>query len=207
MTPTDLTAGYVSGPSAATEPRRRSLRRVATARRIVLVEGITDQIVIEALAARRGLDLGAIDAAVAPMGGAHAIRTFLDIIRRRPAPPEVVIGLCDERESGEFGDAAAVAGVAQFEFHVCRPDLEAELIRALTVPVMEDLIDSSGDLAALRTLQQQTPWRDRPAHEQIHRFLRAKARRMHSYAGLMVDALRDDEVPGPLRSVVELLGR
>ncbi|MEJ7799684.1 MAG: hypothetical protein WKF60_04140 [Ilumatobacter sp.] len=50
----DSVGGYVSGPAAATEPRRLALERVASASGIVLVEGVTDQIAVETLAAAAG---------------------------------------------------------------------------------------------------------------------------------------------------------
>ena len=45
-------AGYVSGPSAATEATVRALARMGDASAVILVEGISDQIAIETLARR-----------------------------------------------------------------------------------------------------------------------------------------------------------
>jgi hypothetical protein len=61
-------SGYVSGPAAATEATARALREAADARAIVLVEGISDQIALETLAARRGRDLDGEVVAIVPMG-------------------------------------------------------------------------------------------------------------------------------------------
>ena len=46
---------------------------------VVLVEGVSDQRALEALAQRRGRDLDAEGISVIPMGGAQAIGHFLDV--------------------------------------------------------------------------------------------------------------------------------
>ncbi len=45
----------------------------SSARTVVLVEGVSDQMAVEALAVRRGRDLGAEGIAVIPMGGSKNI--------------------------------------------------------------------------------------------------------------------------------------
>lgn len=64
------------------------------ARTVVLVEGTSDQLALEALAERRGRDRAAEGVAVVPMGGATNIRRFLD--RFGPHGLDVrLAGLCD----------------------------------------------------------------------------------------------------------------
>ena len=70
--------GYVHGPAAATEATAVALAKVAAAQAVVLVEGISDQIAVETLAARGGRDLGAEHVVVLPVGGAHAITRYLE---------------------------------------------------------------------------------------------------------------------------------
>ena len=210
--PNDFIDGYVSGPSAATAPRRLALEQVGDARHIVLVEGITDQIAVEALAARCGIDLDHDGVVVAPMGGAHAIDTFLHAIGRRVNSAASMGGLCDRREApvfraalhrAGFGPVANDADLEQLGFFVCEADLEMELIRAVGAARILELLGEHGDLAAFRTLQKQAPWRDQPAEAQLHRFFRSKARRMHRYARVLVDAA--DAAPRPLLGVLGLL--
>ena len=210
--PVDFVDGYVSGPSAATEPRRLALERVADARHIVLVEGITDQIAVETLAARCGIDLLHDGVVVAPMGGAHAIDTFLDAIGRRANAAASMSGLCDRREAPVFRTALRRAGVGpasndaeleQLGFFVCEMDLEMELIRAVGADRILELLAEHDDLAPFRTLQKQAPWSDQPAEAQLHRFFRSKARRMHRYARVLVDAA--DIAPRPLLGVLGLI--
>src|SRR6266545_6209801 len=87
-------------------------------RAVVLVEGISDQLALEALAARRGRDLHAEGISVVPIGGARNIGSFLDGFGPRGLDVKLA-GLCDTREEGALG------------FYVCDTDLEDELIRAL----------------------------------------------------------------------------
>jgi hypothetical protein len=88
-------------------------------------------------------------------------------------------------------------------FHVCEPDLEGELIRALGAHGVRELVAASGDLGPLRTFERQPDWQGRAAEAQLHRFLRSSSRRNLRYARLLVDAAVDaDRVPAPLEAVL-----
>lgn len=153
---------------------------------VVLVEGISDRIALETLAARRGRSATIVD-----MGGAHAIRRYLE--RYAGAP---VVALCDEREQAVF----VRAGVERF--HVCVADLEDELIRALGAERVEELLDGR-DRSSLRTFQRQPQWRGRPLHEQLRRFLCSSDNRKLRYVPVLVEAVVDAEcVPRPLGAVL-----
>jgi hypothetical protein len=60
----ELLAGYVSSPDAATKATVMALERAAGARAVVLVEGVSDQIAVEKLADRMPKPLDAVLAAV-----------------------------------------------------------------------------------------------------------------------------------------------
>ena len=153
---------------------------------VVLVEGISDRLALETLARRRGVRVSIVD-----MGGAHAIRRFLDLYADAR-----VVGLCDEREQYVF----ARAGVERFE--VCVADLEDELIRALGPERVEDVL-AERDRSSLRTFQRQPQWRGRPLHDQLRRFLCSSDRRKLRYLPLLVDAAVDAGcVPVPLDAVL-----
>src|SRR5688572_24233792 len=123
---------------------------------VLLVEGVSDQVALEALARRRGRNLDAERVSIVPMGGAHRIRTFLD--RFGPHGSNVrLAGLCDEGEERDFQRALERAGLGsnlnrgEMErrgFYVCVADLEDELIRALGVASVEDVVDAQGDLGS-----------------------------------------------------------
>jgi hypothetical protein len=158
---------------------------------VILVEGLSDRIALETLAARRGLTVD-----IVPMGGAHAIRRFLE---RYDGVP--VVGLCDEREAPVF----ARAGLERF--HVCVADLEDELIRALGASGVEAVLRANGHLEAFRMFQTQPAWRGRPVEPQLRRFLCASDRRKLRYARHLVDAAVDaGRVPEPLDAVLAATG-
>lgn len=175
-------------------------------RTLVIVEGTSDRRALEALALRCGRDLDAEGVFIEPIGGAQQIGSFL---RRFVAqtPNVRLAGLCDVGEERHFRRALEQAGFgsdltrADLEglgFYVCDADLEDELIRALGVAVVEQVIAEQGELRAFRTLQKQAPWQGRPRDEQLRRFMGSGGRRKIRYAHLLVDALDLTRVPRPL---------
>jgi hypothetical protein len=191
--------GYVSGPAAATEATARALARLGEPATVILVEGVSDQIAIETLARAEGRDL---EAAVVPIGGAHAFGQFLDRFGPAGAGLRVVV-LCDADEEPVIRRAVARAGV-EVPVFVCEADLEDELIRAVTPDRVQDLLDVHGNLGSFRTLQKQPTWRDQALHAQLRRFLASGATRKLRYAEeLMVAAVGLGRVPAPLQGVLD----
>lgn len=205
-----LLDGYVHGPAAATEATARALAKAAAADAVILVEGVSDQIAVETLAASRGRDLSAERVVVLPMGGAHAITRYLT--RFGPAGAGLKLaGLCDSGEenivrrglaNAGLGPVETRAGLEQLGFYVCVEDLEDELIRAIGVPRVEALIDSQGDLGSLRSLQRQPEWRSQPAGAQLHRFMGSGSRRKLRYARLLAGAADLGRLPHPLEALL-----
>ena len=179
-------------------------------RAVVLVEGLSDQAALEALAGRCGRDLPAEGISVVPIGGAQSVGRFLE--RYGPAGLDLrLAGLCDVGEEGEFKRGLERAGLgtdltrADLEllgFYVCEADLEDELIRALGAATVEQVVEAQGELRAFRTLQKQAAWRDRPVEEQLRRFMGSGGRRKIRYGRLLVAALDLNRVPRPLDRVL-----
>jgi hypothetical protein len=179
-------------------------------RAVVLVEGTSDQVAVEALAERRGRNLGAEGVTVVAMGGAQSIGRFL----RRFGPQGLDVrlaGLCDAAEEGEFrreleraglGSHLGRADIEALGFYVCVADLEDELIRALGTESVEQVVDAQGDLGSFRTLQKQPAWRGRSTGEQLRRFMGSGGSRKIRYARLLVEALDPSRVPRPLDLVL-----
>src|SRR5207248_1151474 len=107
---------------------------------IVLVEGISDRIAVEALAERRHRNLAAEE---------------LDVRR----------GL----ERAGFSHDLTRADMERLGFFVCIADLEDELIRALGAASVETVLEAHGDLRSFRTLQKQPAWRGRSTEQQLRR--------------------------------------
>ncbi|MBA3728957.1 MAG: ATP-dependent endonuclease [Actinobacteria bacterium] len=179
-------------------------------RAVVLVEGISDQRALEALAKRRGRNLDAENISIVPMGGATNIGGFLD--RFGPQGLGVrLAGLCDAAEEGDFqrgleraglGSNLTRSGMERLGFYVCVADLEDELIRSLGAASVEQVIDDQGDIGSFRTLQKQPAWQGRAHEEQLRRFMGSGGRRKIRYARLLVDALDLIQVPRPLDRVL-----
>ena len=186
------------------------LAAAAAPRAVVLVEGISDQVALETVAGRLGRDLDAERIAVLPIGGAHSVGRFLN--RFGPRGLDVgLAGLCDAPEEREFrrgleraglGSDLTRAGLERLGFYVCDADLEEELIRAVGVSRVLQVVDLQRDLGSFRTLQKQPAWRDRPLAEQLRRFLGSGGRRKIRYARLLVEALDLAQVPRPLERVL-----
>lgn len=178
--------------------------------KVVLVEGMSDQFALEALAARHGRDLHAEGIAVLPIGGAQAIGRFVEQFGPRGLDLRLA-GLCDVGEEGDFRRGLERAGLGsnlsrkdmeRLGFYVCVADLEDELIRALGTDAVQEVVDAQGDLGSFRTLQKQGPWQGRPIADQLRRFMGSGGRRKIRYASLLVDALELTRVPRPLDLVL-----
>jgi hypothetical protein len=186
------------------------LARAAAARVVVLVEGISDQIAIEAAALRLGRDLAGEGVVVLPAGGVGSIGGLA--LRFGPMGAGVPLaGLCDAAEvawlckalvKARVGIALDREGLQRLGFYVCDRDLEDELIRAVGVERALALVQENGDLDAFRTLQRQRAWKDAPVEDQFRRFLGAGARRKLRYAALFVAAVELGRMPGPLLQVL-----
>lgn len=186
------------------EPARSA--RGAEVRRVVLVEGVSDQVAVETLARARARDLGAEGVVVAPLGGATNVGRQLEALGPRGWGAKVA-GLCDageERffrrglESAGFGavpDRDALEGLG---FFVCAADLEDELIRALGADAVCPALEGEGDLRAFRTFQKQPAQRERSVERQLRRFLGTTKGRKAQYAHRLVKALGPDAAPAPL---------
>jgi hypothetical protein len=161
---------------------------------VVLVEGESDRIAVETLAARRGRDLAAEGVAVIAVGGAHALERAL-----RTLEAERVAGLYDRGEETAVRRGLDRAGVTPHGFFACDPDLEGELVRALGPERMLQLVEERGQLAAFRTYQRQPEKRSLSLEAQLHGWLHNWKVR---YAAALVDALDLDRVPPPLDGVL-----
>jgi hypothetical protein len=198
--------------SRSTEPNAEP---TSSARAIVLVEGVSDQLALEALAERRGRDLDSEGISIVPMGGSKNLGSYLT--RFGPPGPGVgLAGLCDEAEEGDLRRGLERAGLGsdltreQMEslgFYVCVADLEDELIRSLGVASVLRIVDAQGELGSFRTFQRQPAQRGRTEEEQLRRFVGTLSGRKIRYAPVLVDSLDLTRVPRPLDGVLAYLER
>ncbi|MDR3083616.1 MAG: ATP-dependent endonuclease, partial [Streptomyces sp.] len=179
-----VTAWAAGGPG---DPARELAARLPV-RTAVLLDGLSAVAAVSALAARRGRNLEAEGVCVLSMGGAMNIARFAHLL----GPPGLglrLTGLCDERERGYYARGLERAGAAQQEFFVCAADLEDELIRALGVTQVEELVRAQGDHRALRTFLRQPAQQGRTSQQQLRRFLGTKKGRKIHYGRVLTEAL------------------
>jgi hypothetical protein len=179
-------------------------------RAVVLVEGVSDQLALEALAGRRGRNLDAEGISIVPIGGSKNIKRFLD--RFGPRGSDIrLAGLCDAAEAGDFQRGLERAGLGsnltraemeRLRFYVCVADLEDELIRSLGAAAVEQVIDAKGQLGLFRSFQKQPAWQGRKHEEQLRRFFGTHRGRKIESAALLVGALDLMRVPRPLDLVL-----
>ncbi|MFJ6632599.1 TOPRIM nucleotidyl transferase/hydrolase domain-containing protein [Streptomyces sp. NPDC091376] len=166
-------------------------------RAAVLLEGLSDAAAVDALAASRGRSLAAEGICVLPMGGAMNIGRFAALLG--PSGLDLrLTGLCDAAERRYYARGLERAGATQQGFFVCAADLEDELIRALGVTQVQELVRAEGDLRALETFLRQPAQQGRTSQQQLRRFLGTKKGRKIHYGRVLAEALAPDRVPAPL---------
>ncbi|MBM9509272.1 ATP-dependent endonuclease [Actinacidiphila acididurans] len=201
---------WAAGGAGADEAAAAARELAGGLRTVVLVEGGSDQVALEALATRHGRDLGAEGVAVVPLGGATSIGRFLDVCG--PAGLGLPLaGLCDIGEERHFrrhlervglGSGLTPAALETLGFHVCVADLEDELIRALGAEGVCQVIEAQGELRPFLTFQGQPAQRDRPVEHQLRRFMGTHSGRKALYAQALVAHLDLDRVPRPLERLL-----
>ena len=186
------------------------LAALSRARRLILVEGRSDQAAVEVLAARRGHAVGGAGLQVVAMGGATSIGHFLALLGPRGIGARLT-GLCDAGEEGYvrwaleqggLGSVTSRAGLEARGFYVCSADLEDELIRAAGPAAVEQIIEAQGELRSFRLFQQQPAQRGRSTARQLHRFMGTRSGRKSLYARLLAAALDPGQIPRPLDRVL-----
>ncbi|MFD8518953.1 TOPRIM nucleotidyl transferase/hydrolase domain-containing protein [Streptomyces capillispiralis] len=194
------TAWAAGGPG---DPARELAARLPV-RTAVLLEGLSDAAAVSALAAVRGRNLAAEGVCVLPMGGAMNVGRFARLLGPSGLGLRLT-GLCDERERPYYRRALERAGAAPQAFFVCAADLEDELVRALGVTRVTELVRAQGDSRPLRTFLRQPAQQGRPARQQLRRFLGTKKGRKIHYGRVLVEALDPARVPAPLDDLLTSL--
>jgi hypothetical protein len=197
--------GYETGPDATRRATAVAWARLDGARAVVLVEGVSDQIAVDATARVLGLDLVDAGVVVMPIGGAQAIgRTLPDLAAHHD--DLLVGGLCDVGEEAFFERAVGASDRAALEssgFFVCVDDLEDELLRAAGQGLVEQVVDQLGERSAFATMRSQGPWQGKPFEAQFRRFCGARSQRKHRYAAAIVGAIGADRPVRPISAVLD----
>ncbi|ANY09508.1 hypothetical protein [Pseudonocardia sp. HH130630-07] len=169
-----------------------------TPRAVVLVEGASDAAAIETLARRGGRPVDGV--AIVVLHGYTNLGSALRALA--PAAPARVTVLCDAGAEAWVRRALGEDGRCR----VCHTDLEDELIRALGVERVREIVAGQGELTGLQILERQPAHRDRSPAQHLHRFLGTRSGRKERYGALLAAALAPEAVPAPLRAVLDDLG-
>ncbi|KAA1426517.1 TOPRIM nucleotidyl transferase/hydrolase domain-containing protein [Nocardioides antri] len=164
-------------------------------RSFVLVEGESDRTALLTLAGRLGHDLSGVE--VVSMGGITNLRRHLAEL---PGGGRVTV-LHDAGETS-YVDRTLARHHRPVERFVCDADLEDELIRALGVPRVLDVVAAAGDLAAWHILCNQPFHRGRAETAVLRRFFGTTSGRKEKYAALLAAVLDPGTVPAPLAGVL-----
>ncbi|MFJ1732740.1 TOPRIM nucleotidyl transferase/hydrolase domain-containing protein [Streptomyces sp. NPDC088254] len=188
-----VTAWAAGGPGGPAEELAARL----PVRTVVLLEGLSDVAAVEALAGRRGRDLAAEGVCVLSIGGAMSVGRYARLLGA-PGLGLRLTGLCDEAERPYYARGFQQSGAPREGFFVCAADLEDELIRALGVARVAEVVEQEGDMRPLRTFLRQPAQQGRSPQRQFRRFFGTKKGRKIHYGRVLVEALEPDRVPVPL---------
>jgi hypothetical protein len=178
---------------------------------VVLLEGVSDVVAVRSAAATAGVDLSRCR--LVDMGGITNVRGHLVGLADAAGGGAPVLGLCDAAEAH-----VVVAALRSWDrsargpgdlpargFFVCEADLEDELLRALGATRAIGVLSRLGLQGKLEALRRQPAWRERPVHDQLHRFAGVASGRKALLAGALTAELAVEELPEPLALLVERL--
>ena len=162
---------------------------------LVLVEGESDRTAVLTLARVLGTDLTDVD--VVAMGGITNLGHHLAEL-----PPDRPVVLLHDVGESAYVERTLVRLGRDLPRFACDADLEDELIRALGVPRVLEVVEAAGDLASWEILCNQPYHRDRPETAVLRRFFGTTSGRKEKYAALLAAALDPGRVPPPLEGVL-----
>jgi predicted ATPase len=210
------TAGIVTpiSPSAMSDADAIALSRYLSsetaegffAKKIMFVEGPSDHLAILALAKKKNLSLDSLGVSIVTLNGAGILTWYLKLFGPSGFGLSLC-GLCDSDHLSEWSKVLEGAGLgtnlsqATMEaigFFVCVRDLEDELIKALGLAKVIQIIDQIGDNGAWNIFCQQPKNKGLSQAEQLHAFL---TKRKVLYAPLLVSKL-STTIPRPLEEVL-----
>jgi hypothetical protein len=177
---------------------------------MILVEGDSDRVAVETVAARLGRDFGAVGVTVTATGGITNFRRFVTKWVAEGGDVRMA-GLYDAGEEHVVARALTDVGLTSnpdrrslesFGFFVCVDDLEDELIRAMGADCVVIMIEREGESGSWRLFQNQPAQRGRDLEAQLRRFMGTKSGRKIRFAEIMARAIDLSRIPSPIQSVI-----
>jgi len=204
-------------PSSVSDADARRLARFTNpqtaegffARTVILVEGVSDKLALEAAAELSGVSLDGKGVSIVSVDGGNTLRMYLRLFGGEGFGLDLV-GMCDEDKEGVwqrdlsdagYGDVPDRAAMEHLHFYVACQDLEDELVRALGDQETEECIREQGDSTKLSKFSGQPKQAGKSRHDQLRAFLQVRDRKAR-YAPLLVDRLTEAALPDVLRKVL-----
>ena len=204
-------------PEDLTEEAARKFIRFTTpqtaeaffAQGVILVEGPSDKLAIEAAADRLGINLDSEGLTIVALRGGGSIATFLGMFGPKGFDLRLA-GLCDLDSQANWAGKLVDAGLApeatteaceEAGFFVCTKDLEDELISAVGVNEVHRVLQDHGDGSAFEKYAKQPKHCDKTMIDQLRGFLARRGRKLR-YAPILVDHLEASAIPPPLLGVL-----
>jgi hypothetical protein len=204
----------VLGSAIETDDAER-LRRFATpitaeaffARRVVLVEGITDYQALRLIAKTLARHLDAEGIAVLPLDGGGGLKTYLQLFG--PAGLDLpVAGLCDADYEQDWRDKLTDAGLAAASredmetlgFFVSDRDLEDELITTLGTTNTQVVIANDGGATAFQQFAVAPEQQRVVLHDQLRAFVQKKKAR---WTPQLAAAVTSGAIPASIQRLLD----
>ncbi|MBO9625410.1 MAG: ATP-dependent endonuclease [Microbacterium sp.] len=176
-------------------------------RTVVLFEGASDRLAVEAASRRLGVGLDGLD--LVDLDGITNLRAVLRDLLAQTGDVRV-LGLYDAAEGAyvrrvlsDLGVLDATADPEGVGFFGCERDLEDEAIAAAGPDLVVETLDARGELARFRVFQGQPAQRERAVEDQLHRFAGTAAGRKARFAADVIDAIPLERMPRPLVALLD----
>jgi predicted ATP-dependent endonuclease of OLD family len=205
-----ILAGQISDVNA------RRLARYSTAQTaeayfaqtVVLFEGISDLLAFRESARCHTLNLDAAAVTLLSLDGANVFSTYLELLGPRGLDLRI-LGLVDADKEADWIAALSGAGIGVTDrpglnaagVEVSDPDLEAELLSALTTTEVEQIIDADGQLQVFQTFASRPEHVGLPLDQQQLSFIKERKVR---WAPLLAAEIDPQNTPSP---IAQLLGK
>ena len=180
----------------------RAVARAGDAAAVVLVEGLSDAIAVEVIAARCGRDLRGERVDVVPMGGITNLGRFVSLFSV-PGHEIKLAGLYDVDAEDHVCKTLEIESPERVGFYACVEDLEDEFIRSIGVAAVEQIVEREGQLRSFRKMQREPHHRGGDLTQKLHQFV---GRWRYRYARLLAEAVDVGSVPRPVQSVLAHVG-
>jgi len=143
-----LSPGRATTDAFALRWWRSRILEPLTANKVILVEGVSDRILLEAVASQLHIDLDRLGIHVFELDGSGGFVTAHELLGQ-PGFGLRLLGVVDEAEAADWSNAIGIP-IADLEvagYRICRPDLEGEYLASLGAQQVLSILTESNLLS------------------------------------------------------------